>query len=677
MKNLDRLMRPKSIAVIGGGTWCSNVIRECKKIGFCGEIWPVHPTRSEVAGVRAYASIDHLPEVPDASFIGVNRDATVSVVKALSAMGAGGAVCFASGFSEASAELSDGAGLQEELVSAAGDMPIFGPNCYGFVNALDQVALWPDVHGLVPCKTGVAIVGQSSNVAINLSMQRRGLPVAYVVTAGNQAQTGMAHTGAALLRDPRVTALGLHIEGVTDLAAYESLARTATELGKPVVVLKVGRSDQARQATVSHTASLAGSDAGARALMQRLGFAQVDSPSELLETLKIFHVSGGLVSNKIASMSCSGGEASLMADLGQAMGVEYPSLNGAQSKALRAALGPKVALANPLDYHTYIWGDRDALTNCFTAMMEANLALGCVVLDFPREDRFAAPEWKLVLDAVAETARISGKPMALLASMGEGMPETIAEEAISRGVIPLVGMSDGLAAIAAASQVGPTADLPLIPPICIGTAQTYSEAQAKVALAAHGLSVPVSKTVTGVSAAKSASEEIGYPVVLKGIGFAHKTELGAVKVNLTSAALVEAAAMAMPCEEFLVEEMVTDTVAELLVGVLCDPAHGFVMTIGAGGILTEILSDTVSFLLPVSSQDIKKALTRLSCYPLLTGCRGKPPANLDAIVSAILSLQTFVHAHRDRLLEVEINPLLCSATNAIAVDALIRMGEVK
>ncbi|CAN0267331.1 unnamed protein product, partial [Chrysoparadoxa australica] len=179
MVDLSRLLRPRSIAVIGGGAWCANVIRECRKLGFDGPVWPVHPTRAEVGGVPAFARIEDLPEPPDAVYIGINRAATVEAVGVLSASGAGGAICFASGFAEAQAELADGADLQAALLAAAGNMPVLGPNCYGFLNALDRVALWPDQHGMVPVERGVAILSQSSNVALNLTMQRRGLPIAF------------------------------------------------------------------------------------------------------------------------------------------------------------------------------------------------------------------------------------------------------------------------------------------------------------------------------------------------------------------------------------------------------------------------------------------------------------------------------------------------------------------
>jgi acyl-CoA synthetase (NDP forming) len=360
MRDLARLLRPCSIAVIGGGSWCVNVIDQCRKIGFSGHLFPVHPTRAEVAGEKAFSRIAALPEAPDAAFIGVNREATVEAVGELARAGAGGAVCFASGFREASAEIDGARDLQTRLLEAAGDMPILGPNCYGLINALDGVALWPDQHGCLRVERGVAIITQSSNIAINLTMQTRGLPIAYVVTAGNQAQTSLAELGMALLADGRVTALGLHIEGIGDPAGFEALAQFARENAKPIVALKVGVSDQARAAAVSHTASLAGSHAGARALFDRLGVGQANSLTELLETLKLLHVVGPLPSNAIASMSCSGGEASLIADAGLAHGVAFPPLTAKQAEDLRAALGPKVALANPLDYHTYIWAERMA-----------------------------------------------------------------------------------------------------------------------------------------------------------------------------------------------------------------------------------------------------------------------------------------------------------------------------
>jgi acyl-CoA synthetase (NDP forming) len=674
-RSLDRLLRPRSIAVIGGGAWCESVIRECRKIGFEGEIWPVHPTKSAVAGVDAVASVADLPSAPDAAFVGVNRHATVAVIAALAACGAGGAICFASGFSEAAEELAGADDLQASLLAAAGDMPILGPNCYGLVNALDGVALWPDHHGCVPVERGVALVTQSSNIAINLTMQTRGLPLAYVVTAGNQAQTDLSQIGMALLDDPRVTALGLHIEGIRDIRRLEALADKARRMGKPVVALKVGASEQAQAATVSHTASLAGSDAGARALLARLGIGQVSGLPALLEVLKLLHVTGPLPSNHIASMSCSGGEACLVADTALAHDVVFPDLTEPQRTALRAALGPKVALANPLDYHTYIWADRAAMAACFTAMMDASLALGLVVLDFPRPDRCPAPDWDLVIDAIAEAQAASGRPIALLSSLPDTLPEAKAQVLLERGIVPLSGFSEALEAIAVAAKLqAGTVGEPVLLPGPEGATRVLAEADAKACLAAHGVVVPQSRLVETPEEATHAAASMGGRVALKGAGIAHKTEAGAVRLNLCTETIAEAA-RAMGATSFLVEEMIEGPAIEVLIGVTRDPAHGFVLTLGAGGTMTEILDDTTQLLLPCTGADIREALSRLRIAPRLAGYRAAPPADVAAIARAVLAVQDYVVAHAADTFEVEINPLLCTPTRAVAVDALIRRRE--
>ena len=286
MARLDRLLRPKTIAVFGAG-WALNVIEQCRKMGFAGQVWPVHPTKPEIGGLKAYASLADLPSVPDATFIGVNRFATLDVVAELAAMGAGGAICFASGWTEAGQPE-----LQAKLVAAAGDMPILGPNCYGVINYLDWALLWPDQHGGVPVTKGVALVSQSSNIVINMGMQKRALPVAYVACLGNAAVVGLAELAGALLNDPRVTALGMYIEGIDDAVAFATLAEQARGMGKGIVVIKSGKTELSRTAAASHTASLAGGGAASSAFLRQIGVAEVNTPSELIETLKIFHVHG-------------------------------------------------------------------------------------------------------------------------------------------------------------------------------------------------------------------------------------------------------------------------------------------------------------------------------------------------------------------------------------------------
>lgn len=661
---LQRLFRPKSIAVIGGGAWCESVVEQCLKIGFDGPIWPVHPKRANIGGVLAFSSVANLPAGPDAVFIGINRHALVAVLPELNAIGAGGAVCFASGFLE-----TGDTSLQANLLKAAGDMAILGPNCYGFVNYLDRCALWPDQHGGEAVDTGVAIITQSSNIAQNLTMQTRGLPLAYLVTAGNQAQTSLAEIGAALLDDERVSALGCYIEGFGDLAAYEALAKQAQALGKRVVVLKAGRSVESQAASVSHTASLAGDDAGAQAFIERLGFIRVDTLPQLLETLKLAHVAGDMSGSRIASLSCSGGEASLIADAGTALPVSFPPLGDDRTTRLDKVLGELVTLANPLDYHTGIWRNHDAMTEVFSAMSGPDFDITLLIIDFPRADRCEDEDWIVAIEAL-EQASQNGGLYGVVASMPEGLPEIYAKRLMDKGIVPFCGIDDALLAISGLAAAGVPAELPVLRGNTPETTTMLTEHAAKQALAAFGLTVPHSTGGLNVNEVADAAATIGFPVVLKGEGFAHKSEAGAVLLGLCNADEVREAAQKMDASTYLVEEAISGAVAELLIGVTLDPAHGHILTIAAGGVLTEILQDSQTLLIPTGRAEIGAALTKLKSAKLLTGFRGKPAADQPAIIDAVLAIQKYVIANAGKISEVEVNPLLCTPTRAIAVDAL-------
>ncbi|WP_299651883.1 acetate--CoA ligase family protein [uncultured Tateyamaria sp.] len=658
------MLRPRSIAVVGGGAWCASVIAQAEAFGFDGPIWPVHPKAVEVAGHGAFPCIEDLPYAPDATFIGVNRHATVEVVSALAILNAGGAVCFASGFSEAQAEDDTSGDLQEQLVQAADGMPILGPNCYGFINALDQALLWPDQHGCETVASGVAILTQSSNIAINLTMQQRALPIAYAVTCGNMAQTSQAALAMAMLDDARVTAIGLHIEGFGDLREWEALAAKAWAKNVPLVALKVGASEQAQQATVSHTASLAGSDAGAQTFLDRLGIPRVDALPDLLETLKLFHLHGPLTGRNIASISCSGGEASLIADMALATDLHFPELNETQKSQLREALGPMVALANPLDYHTYIWRDADAMARAWGGMTGDGIDMTLSIVDYPLTD---PSDWTCATEAALAVHANTGAAFGVVATLPELMPGEVAEMLAQGGVVPFLGLREALSAIAAASGISAPHPTPVALPRSPVDSTLMTEAEAKVALTAYGVETPEYR-IQNVQTDNSSLKGL---FAVKGVGFAHKTEAGAVHLNIAPEDISRVAAD-IGTDTVLIEEMITDGVAELLVGVTCDPAHGFVLTLGAGGVMTELMRDTASLLLPTTADDIDSALTKLRCNALLQGYRGQPAADRTAVINAILAVQAYILAHIDTVSEVEINPLICTPTRAVAVDALIR-----
>ncbi|MEP4194523.1 MAG: acetate--CoA ligase family protein [Aliishimia sp.] len=667
MRNLSRLFQARSIAVVGGGAWCASIIGAARRIGYQGDLFPVHPSGKEIAGLPSLTSLSDYDGPIDGAFIGVNRHASLQIVRDLNALNAGGAICFASGFSEATAEDASGADLQAELVSNAGDMPVLGPNCYGFINALDQVAIWPDQHGMVPIDRGVAILTQSSNIAINLTMQQRGLPIAYMVTCGNMAQTSQAQIALDLLDDMRVTAIGLHIEGFGDTRLWHQVALKAAKQNIPLVAIKVGVSEHAQQAAISHTASIAGSDAGADALLKRLGIGRVYDLPSFLETLKLFHVVGRLDAPTLSSISCSGGEASLIADMASTGNMEFPELTTPQKSSLAAALGPMVALANPLDYHTYIWRDTETMTDAWAPMAAQHIGITSIIVDYPHTD---AGDWVCATDAALAVRARSDRPVAVVATLPELMPSDVAEQLMQGGVVPMYGLREAVTAFEIASILPDIAIEPPIPGGELDAHTVLTEADAKFALSSKNMDLPRRVEARRGELQETASGLMP-PLALKGLGLAHKSEMGAVKLNLTAEQL-EDAADAMPVDQFLIEEMVNDGVAELLVGVTRDAAHGLMLTIGAGGVMTEIWQDTVSLLLPVRAADIEHALDQLKVSKMLDGFRGKPAANRPAIVAAVMAVQAYVVDHYDELGEVEINPLICTPTRAIAVDALIR-----
>ena len=667
-----------------GGQAAARVAEQCDRLGFEGDVWPIHPTRQRVAGREAHPDVAALPAAPDAAFIGVNRAAAVEVVAALAQRGAGGVVCYAAGFREA----ADGSSLQDALLAAAAAMPLVGPNCYGCLNLLDGSALWPDQHGaarLAADRRSVGIVTQSSNIAISMTMQRRGLPIGYVITAGNQAQLGVADLAAALLEDARVSAVGVHVEGFGDLQAWERLAAKARERGVPVVALAAGRTQLGQALALSHTASLAGAAAGADALLARLGIGRAGNIAEFLETLKLLHVHGPLPGRRLGSLSCSGGEASLMADAVAETALTLPPLGDA-APAVAAAVHPLVAVGNPLDYHTFAWGDEAALRRTFDAFVAGPFDIAALVLDLPRGDRCDDADWLLTLAAWNATLADAGTPGAVVATLPENLPEADAERLLELGVAPLGGLPEALAAIACAAAIGDRWRQPPAAPLLAdwqiepGRARRVvdvDEADAKARLAEFGLATPAGGVAATGAEAVAVAASLAGPVAVKALGVAHKTECGAMRLGLEGAeAVAAAAAKLLPLGNgtVLVERLVDDVVAELIVGVSRDPAFGLLLTVGSGGTLVELLEDSATLLLPTTAAAVRDGIAGLRGAAMLRGYRGRPAGDEAAAVDAVLAVAAFAAENRSALVELDVNPLAVTPTGATALDALLRLA---
>jgi acetate---CoA ligase (ADP-forming) len=402
------------------------------------------------------------------------------------------------------------------------------------------------------------------------------------------------------------------------------------------------------------------------AFLRQCGVAEVATLPELLEVLKFYHACGPLPGRRICAVCCSGGEAGLTADLAAKTALDFPAPDGQAAARLRAVLGPLVTISNPLDYHTFIWGDGPKTTEVFTAML-AGYDAGVFVIDPPRTDRCDPASFRPALDAIVAAARATGKPAIAAASIPENMEEAEADRLLAEGVIPMGGLEVALAALdAAATPVGRAGWAPW-PVRAMGPTITLDEAAGKALLVGVGISVPRGAQAVTLEALIRLAGDLVPPLALKGLGFAHKSEAGAVRLGLHALA----GQAAMPgATGYLAEEMVAGGIAELLVGVQRDPVYGATLTLGIGGVTAELLADTVTLVLPVTADEVAEALRRLRLWPLLDGYRGRPKAAVGAAVQAICRMADLL-AERDDLAGIEVNPLILTESRAVAVDALI------
>jgi len=676
--SLQRLLAPRSLALIGGA-WADAAQTASGVIGYDGELWRVHPTRPCSDVQHYYRSVGELPAAPDAAFIAAPAAEVPAIVAALARRGAGGFVCFAAGFSETATPAGDL--LTQQLIACAAGLPFLGPNCYGFINFFDGVALWPDQVVGRRRERGVALICQSGTLALDLLFNDRSLPIGCALTVGNQTRLAAEDLIEGLCADERVSAFGLYLEGIRDAQRFAAAAERARRAGKPIALVKAGRTAAAARTVRTHTGALAGADAAFDAFCTQAGIARCESLATLCETLKIFHAGGPLAGRRMLAMGASGGDMAMTADAARHLRLDFAPLPAAAAAKLREILGERVHVSNPFDFHTHVWFDYPRQRAMFDLALRAGFDVVGFMLDCPPP---ASADDSAYVRVVREfTAAVPGAASrgALICSLPESLSPATREECLAAGVVPLQGQREALEALELAAAVGEAwaggAEVQLRhSSASAGAARSLGEHEAKQALAAFGVPVPRARLVPAEAAAAAASE-LGFPVVLKAVGLEHKSDAGGVALNVRSA--VEAASAAERLSALsptlLVEEMVSDGVAEILVGMTVDPQFGQLLVLAAGGLLTELLGDRVTLLPPFTAAGIEAALARLRAAKLLGGYRGRPPADVAALVQAALACTRYAAAHAERLAELDLNPVIVRprGRGAVAVDALIRL----
>ena len=687
--NFERLIKPKHIAFVGGVD-AEIAIGEAKRAGFKGLIWPVNPRREELGGHKCFQALEDLPSAPDAVYLAIPRDPALKAVKDLAKLGAGGIVCYTAGFGEADTE---GEEAEKLLVEYAGDMALIGPNCYGIINYIDEVALWPFAHGGSCPGYGAAIITQSGMFSSDITMSQRSLPLSYMVSAGNQAVMGLADFIDILCEKPEVRAIGLHIEGLSDVSLFEKAALKALRLNKPVVALKTGTSKIGSTLTLSHTGSLSGSKELYEALFKRTGVISVNNPSQFLETLKYLCVSGCPKQENIIGFTCSGGGATMLADKAEDIGLKFPNFNKEKSDKLVGLLPEIATKSNPLYNTTPIWGQPETPRPVFQEAMSQGLVHSAILVqDYPAKGLDESlVYYRNDALAFAQAAADNNLPAAICSTIPENFDKETRDLLISIGVSPMQGIHEALWAISHAVTWNKNRANILEKKLNsvfevlgnLDQLRVLDEQDSKSLLKKNGFNIP-----EGVMCLDKISSNdlcsLSFPVALKMASskILHKTELNAVILNIKNELELKATfenmrssvsnvAPDLLSDKYLVEEMANIPIAELIVGIRSDTQFGLSLTIGSGGVLVDLIGDVSTIILPTHSGEIKEVIKRLKVFKLLDGFRGKPKVKLDFVVDAIMKLIVFAQENLNSISEIEINPMFVYEDSVLMVDALI------
>ena len=629
----------------------------------------------------------------------------LEVARQAAAKKAGGIAILSSGFGDAGPQ---GLELQNELAAfaAKSDLSICGPNCLGLINFAGKTALFGTSLPDHVKRGGIAAVVQSGSIGIALLNSARGLGLSHMITSGNEAVTATADYLEALIDDPAVKAVIVFAEQIRKPAKFMAMTRTAANAGKPVIVLKSGRSDKGQAAVMAHTGAVAGSVEACDAALAASGAIQVFTLDELLETAALVsQVKTRPTARAIGALSLSGGEIALALDAAEENGIAFAPL--AEAAAKIKPLMPEFShLNNPLDLTWVGLYDPKVAEQCAKAMGELN-EVGALVLlqDAPTGlGAQQAARYATLLSAVARGAGAAGKPLIALSNLSDEPHPELARVARETGTPYLRGTREGLAAIAryarwaledfnrkapasrpgekesaakllrsmGSDSIDHRAQSSLTP--LIRAADALAEHEARAILASYGIAGPQEKYVTSADDAAKAAAAIGFPVVLKGIvpGMLHKTEAGLVKLRLPDAQSVRDAAATMKAPGYLVQQMIS-SVAELLVGARVDPDFGPLIVVGAGGVNVELYKDVAVRLAPISEEEALAAIAATRASKLLGGWRGAKPADVAAAAKTVSALSRFIADFESEVSEIEINPLavLEEGSGCVALDAVI------
>ncbi len=697
---MEYFFNPRSIALIG----VSKDIRKPSgrslnallKWNYAGKLYPINPNYTEIHGVKCYPSLLEIPGDVDMVIISIPAQSVLEALQQCIAKKVKAVVLFTSGFSEVGPE---GQALQEQVTQLArnNNLRILGPNCVGLVNLSKAVmasfANIVDLKPVYPMSLGFVTQSGAFGTLIFAHAVAAGVGFSSFVSVGNEADTEFSDFLSYLLTTPETKVIGGYLEGAKNGAKFRKAAQDALKVQKPIMIMKVGRTGAGARAASSHTGSLAGDDKIYNAFFQQMGIIRIETLAELTSFV-IVHRGGRMPhGNNIGILSISGGAGVMMADKSEGLGLNVPEFTGETRRKLETYLPPFGSAKNPVDLTSAAVAEPEMLGRCLRALVaDDNIHMIAVAMGFMPH---SAP---ILAKDIIEIYQSTTKPIALITNVFT-VSEVInkAIKSIEDAGVPVI--KDHLHAIQAlynlswySAKLRRHAEIKKEKPAAhsnkeigkiINTPDALSEFEAKKILSGYGIPITCEALATSADMAVEAARKIGYPVALKiqSAQITHKTEAGGIKLNVASDAKVRAgfkdvisnAKKYMPeakIQGVLVQEMLKDGV-EVIIGTTKDPVFGQVIMFGLGGIFVEALKDVSFRIAPLSRVDAEEMIGEIKGYSVLQGMRGKPPADINALVDIILKVSRLVTDYGDAIKELDINPLMLFADGAKVADALI------
>lgn len=701
--DLERFFNPQSIAIIGASqdfaTISGQPLRHLTAHGYKGRIYPVNPKYQEIGGIACYPSIAALPETPELVLILVNASRVADMLCQCGTKGVPYVIIFSSGFSEVG---GGGIALQRELQAIAReyDIGVIGPNCQGMINVADRVyAGFGSVFYTDYDPGAISMVSQSGGFGfsvMNLSSKDGGLPFRQMVTTGNEIGVSSLDFMDYFIRDPHTAVIGGYIEGLKDASRLLDIGDRALAAGKPILMWKVGNTEQGQRAAASHTANLGGAMALYQAAFRQKGIIQVEDIQDLVDYGRAFRSERLPAGNRLAIITISGGAGILMTDECVGRGMQLARLSSQTNAKLREIVPSFGSLLNPVDVTAAIFNDLTLVNRTLQAIID-DPGVDCVAMINASLQGDIA---KKIATEIAAAQNNTDKPVFVCWSARDEMAAeayAILNEARIPHYKSPVRCGRALAAVSWYAEAKrrnerQRGERPLTlhrepaHALIAGRRRDVAEHEAKRVLAEYGIAVTQEELALSEADALRIAKKIGYPVALKvqSPDISHKTEAGAVCLGIASDSELTRAYREVlknaraynanaHVDGVLVQEMVAGG-TEAILGVTNDPLFGPAVMFGLGGIFAEALKDVAFRLAPVTPSMAREMIAEIKGYAVLAGARGKAPADVDALADAIVKLSALAVDLKDAVAELDINPLFVMerGRGVKAADALIK-----